>query len=93
MSLFLTYMFVLNFVLTQNTRSSTRPAKISKKYLQCTWILTVSGTRGVRRLSRKANCNPAKAALKKAFQIYVILGFQISETKTLLWRCTSIGRA
>ena len=42
---------------------------------------------------QRAKCNAAKAALKKAFQIFVILGFQISETKTLSWRCTSIGRA
>ena len=31
---------------------------------------------------QRAKYNAAKAALKKAFQIFVILGFQISETKT-----------
>ena len=42
---------------------------------------------------QRAKYNAAKAALKKAFQIFVILGFQISETKNLSWRCTGIGRA
>ena len=32
---------------------------------------------------QRAKCNAAKAALKKAFQIFMILVFQISETKNL----------
>ena len=43
----------------QNTRCSTRPAKIIKKYLQCAWILTVSGTRAEKtegKVQRRQGC-------------------------------------
>ena len=43
-----------------DTRCSTRTAKIIKKYLQCAWILTVSGTRGVGRLSRGPSSTPPR---------------------------------
>ena len=44
----------------QNTRCSTRPAKTIKKYLQCSWILTVSGTRGVGRQNRGPSTTPPR---------------------------------
>ena len=60
-----------------------------------TMCVDIDGERyeGCRPTKQRAKCNAAKAALKKAFKIFVILGFQISETKTLSWRSTSIGRA
>ena len=77
MSLFLTYMFVLNFHHPWSTMecnqqaawttnrsllvaSRVRPFQIIKKYLQCTWILTVSGTRGVGRQNRGPRTTPPR---------------------------------